>query len=86
MHLAYSRNAEADRRFFRDTLKFPYVDAGGGWLTFALTPAELAVHPAEENGLQEIFLMCKDLKAKISAPRRKRVKVSTPSKHEGNDC
>jgi hypothetical protein len=80
--LVYSKNAEADRRFFRDTLKFPCVDAGDGWLIFALPPAELAVHPAEENGSQEIFLMCKDLKATIRALRRKRVRVSAPSKHE----
>jgi hypothetical protein len=47
--LLYSRDPEADRTFFRDVLAFPHVDAGEGWLIFALPPAEMGVHPAEEN-------------------------------------
>jgi hypothetical protein len=39
------------------------VDAGDGWLIFALPPAELAVHPAEEGGRHELYLMCDDLDA-----------------------
>ena len=45
--ILYSTDAEADRAFFRDVLEYPSVDAGHGWLIFALPPAELAVHPAE---------------------------------------
>src|ERR1700749_3897781 len=59
--IIYSADAEADINFFRDVLKFPYVDAGRGWLIFGLPPSELAVHPAEENGLQEFYLMCDDI-------------------------
>jgi len=44
--LLYSDNPEADRAFFRDTLGFPAVDAGGGWLIFALPPAEVGIHPS----------------------------------------
>jgi catechol 2,3-dioxygenase-like lactoylglutathione lyase family enzyme len=47
--LLYSRDPDADRAFFRDVLAFPHVDAGEGWLIFGLPPAEVAVHPAEEN-------------------------------------
>jgi len=47
--IIYSKNAEADREFFRDVLKFPHIDIGDGWLLFALPPAELAVHPARKN-------------------------------------
>jgi catechol 2,3-dioxygenase-like lactoylglutathione lyase family enzyme len=61
--IVYSKNAEADRDFFRDVLGFSSVDAGHGWLIFALPPAEAAVHPAEENGRHELYLMCNDLKA-----------------------
>ena len=57
----YSANAEADRAFFRDVLGFPSVDAGHGWLIFALPPAEIAVHPAAENGRHEIYLVCDDV-------------------------
>ena len=47
--LLYSRDPDADRAFFRDVLGFAHVDAGGGWLIFALPPAEIGVHPADES-------------------------------------
>jgi hypothetical protein len=40
----YSKNADVDRAFFRDVLKLTSVDAGHGWLIFALPPAEAAFH------------------------------------------
>jgi len=63
--IIYSTDADADRAFFRDVLDFPSVDAGGGWLIFALPPAEVAVHPAQENGKHEIYLMCDDVEATV---------------------
>ena len=54
----YSKDAEADRAFFRDVLEYPFVDAGHGWLIFELPPTELAVHPADTDGAHELFLMC----------------------------
>ena len=64
----YSTNAEADRAFFRDVLDYPFVDAGHGWLIFALPPAELAIHPASvgADGAHELFLMCDDVEAFIA--------------------
>jgi catechol 2,3-dioxygenase-like lactoylglutathione lyase family enzyme len=62
--IIYSRNAEADRAFFRDVLEYPHVDAGGGWLIFKLPPAEVAVHPAETQSA-ELYLMCDDVNATI---------------------
>jgi catechol 2,3-dioxygenase-like lactoylglutathione lyase family enzyme len=62
----YSRNAEADRAFFRDVLGCPFVDAGHDWLIFALPPAELAIHPADANDVHELFLMCDDVEAFIA--------------------
>ncbi len=59
--IIYSRDAHADRAFIRDVLGFAHVDAGGGWLIFALPPAELAVHPTEERPHHEFYLMCDDL-------------------------
>ncbi len=73
----YSTDAEADRKFFRDILKFRYVDAGDGWLIFALPPSEVAVHPvksAQEGTPHSLFLMCDDLDAAMGALRRKKVK------------
>ncbi len=59
--IIYSSNPEADLNFFKNVLKFPNVDLGHGWLIFALPPSELAVHPAAESGLQELYLMCDDI-------------------------
>lgn len=61
--IIYSKDAEADRAFFRDVLEFPHVDVGHGWLIFALPPSELAVHPADDNGAHELYLMADDLAA-----------------------
>jgi catechol 2,3-dioxygenase-like lactoylglutathione lyase family enzyme len=58
-----SHDAEADRAFLRDVLQFPHVDAGHGWLIFALPPAEVAVHPTEGTTSHELYLMCDDLSA-----------------------
>ena len=74
--IIYSKDATADRLFFRDILGFPSVDAGQGWLIFALPPAELAVHPAEEDDGHEIYVMCDDLKTEISALEAKGIRCS----------
>ena len=59
--IIYTRDADADRAFFRDTLGLSSVDAGKGWLIFALPPAEIAFHPAERDAGHEIFLLCDDV-------------------------
>ncbi|HUJ75538.1 MAG TPA: hypothetical protein VL359_11795 [bacterium] len=76
--IVFSRDAEADRAFFRDVLGFPSVDAGGGWLIFALPPAELACHPAARNNVHELYLMCDGLDAEMAALRRRGVRCSPP--------
>ena len=72
----YSKDAEADRAFFRDVLKFDSVDAGHGWLIFALPPSEVAVHPSDENDVHELFLMCVDVHAFIAEMMTKNVNCS----------
>jgi catechol 2,3-dioxygenase-like lactoylglutathione lyase family enzyme len=74
--IVYSQDAEADRVFFRDVLGFKSVDAGHGWLIFALPPAEAAFHPDELNDRHELYLMCDDLKAEMSALKKKGVACS----------
>jgi hypothetical protein len=78
----YSRNAKADREFFRTVLKFSHVDVGDGWLVFALPPAELAVHPGTRNGSHELYLMCDDLKKTIKELKQKKVTCSASSVQE----
>jgi catechol 2,3-dioxygenase-like lactoylglutathione lyase family enzyme len=74
--IVYSADAEADRAFFRDVLGFRSVDAGGGWLIFALPPAEVAVHPADANDSHELFFMSDDLKTEMAALEKKGVTCS----------
>src|SRR5271154_734791 len=72
----HSRDAAADRAFLRDVLGFASVDAGHGWLIFALPPAEVAVHPTEQDDRHELYLMCNDLQAEISSLANKGVQCS----------
>jgi hypothetical protein len=65
--ILYSKSPEADRAFLRDILKLSHVDVGDGWLIFGLPPSEIAVHPAEENGRHELYLLCDDVNAFTSA-------------------
>jgi catechol 2,3-dioxygenase-like lactoylglutathione lyase family enzyme len=74
--ILYSKDAAADRAFLRDVLGFASVDAGHGWLIFALPPAEVAVHPAEENERPEFYFLCEDLRAEIAALAEKGVSTS----------
>jgi hypothetical protein len=72
--IIYSKDAEADRAFLRDVLELPNVDVGEGWLIFGLPPAELAVHPGDENDYHEFYLMVDDVKAFIAAMKKRKIK------------
>jgi len=81
--LLYSNDAEADRKFIRNVLGFTAVDAGHGWLIFAMPPSELALHPLEggparATGMMstELYLMCDDLQAEMAALGKKGVRFS----------
>ena len=69
--IIYSKNAEADRRFLRDVLKLTNVDVGHGWLIFGLPPSEIAVHPANESGQLEFYLLCDDVHAFVEEMARR---------------
>jgi hypothetical protein len=69
--IIYSRDAEADREFLRDVLQLPHVDAGEGWLIFGLPPAEVAVHPGNENDIHEFYLICDDVEAFVAEMKKK---------------
>jgi hypothetical protein len=73
--LVFSADSDADRDFFRDTLGLPWVDAGGGWLIYALPPSELALHPAEQPR-HELYLLCDDVHATVDELKRKGVEFT----------
>jgi len=76
--IIYSRDAEADRTFIRDVFGFDSVDAGEGWLIFALPPSEVAVHPDDVGGRHELYLMCDDIDATVSELKKKGVQIKRP--------
>jgi hypothetical protein len=72
----YTKDPQADRALFRDLLKFPSVDVGGGWLIFAMPPAEVAFHDSKKNNQHEFFLMCDDIAETLTDLKSKNVTVS----------
>lgn len=83
--ILYSRDAEADRAFIRDTLGFTGIDADGkGWLIFKLPPAEIAVHPTDEtDSRHEIYLLCDDIEKLLAELSAKGVTISSPVGDKG---
>ena len=84
----YTTEPEALRATFRDVFGWPHVDAGDGWLIFALPPAELGVHPAEgstyQSGMRhQLTLMCDDIGLTIADLRSKKIQVRGEPKDEG---
>ena len=73
--VVYSKDAEADRAFFRDILGFRSVNAGHGWLIFAVPAAEVAFHPDDQNNKHEMFFTCDNLKAQVAALQKKGARV-----------
>lgn len=86
--LLYTSEPEKVRAIFRDVFGWKYVDAGEGWLIFALPPSELGVHPAEgpthTSGVRHQFsLMCDDINATSRDLRAKGIQVNGEPKDEG---
>jgi catechol 2,3-dioxygenase-like lactoylglutathione lyase family enzyme len=84
MHaIVFSPAADEVRAFFAEVLGLPSVDAGGGWLIFALPPAELAVHPADGGPRHELYLMCDNIEATLAELRGKGVEVARDISDQG---
>jgi catechol 2,3-dioxygenase-like lactoylglutathione lyase family enzyme len=73
--ILYSEDATADRAFFRDVFGWETVDAGDGWLIFALPPTEAAVHASDRSDT-EMYLMSTDLAADIRTLESKGIQLS----------
>lgn len=81
--MLYTPQPEAVRAFFRDVLGFRHVDAGEGWLIFALPPAELGVHPSNPPLHHDLYLMCDNLEQTMAELASKGVEFTSPIKSEG---
>ena len=85
--IVFAEDAEVARAFFRDVLGFPAVDAGDGWLIFALPPGELALHPGpgwgQAAGQHLLFFMCHDIERSVAELEGKGVEFVAPVSDEG---
>jgi hypothetical protein len=86
--LLYSSEPEALRAMLRDVFGFSSVDAGDGWLIFALPPAEMGVHPAEgptyEGGARhQVTFMCDQIHSTVADLRARGVAIDGEPKDEG---
>jgi catechol 2,3-dioxygenase-like lactoylglutathione lyase family enzyme len=81
--IIYSRDAEADREFLSNALGSLGVDAGEGWLIFALLPAEVAVHPTEGHSGYEFYFTCDDIEQTLADLSARGVKIARPVSDEG---
>jgi hypothetical protein len=79
----FTSDADGLRAFLRDVLGFESVDAGAGWLIFALPPAELAAHPSDGDSSIELYLMCDDVEATVAELQAKGVEFTRPVSDEG---
>jgi predicted enzyme related to lactoylglutathione lyase len=83
--LVYAHDHEAAKAFFRDVLRLPFADTGGGWLIFKTGPSEMASHPSswgeedQAGGTDQAFdlsLMCDDLAATVAELRSRGATVA----------
>jgi len=85
--LIFADDADAARAFIRDVLGLEAVDAGGGWLIFALPPSEVGVHPGPGStgvvGRHELTFMCHDIEATVADLKASGVEFTAPVTDEG---
>jgi catechol 2,3-dioxygenase-like lactoylglutathione lyase family enzyme len=87
--IIYAEDADRARAFFRDVLRYPFVDAHEGWLIFKLPPAELGIHPAGDpgsgapSGHHELYLMCDDVEETVAELRAQGVEFTTGIENQG---
>jgi hypothetical protein len=81
--LLYTSEPERVRAILRDVFGWTFVDDGGGWLIFALPPAELGVHPAQFHERRDVSVMCDDIEATMAELRTKGIEFDGDPADEG---
>jgi hypothetical protein len=81
--LLYTPEADALRAQLRDVFGWKHVDAGDGWLIFALPPAELGVHPSEGGTEHKLSFICDDVHATAAELRGKGIDVRGEPEDKG---
>jgi hypothetical protein len=84
--ILYSDDADATRATLVKVLGTRTVDAGGGWLILALPAAEIAAHPASEGGRAELYQLCDDVAATVTALQAEGIEIAGPISDQGWAC
>jgi predicted enzyme related to lactoylglutathione lyase len=78
MHaLIFSTDPDKTRAFFRDVMRLPYIDTGGGWLIFDAPSADLGVHPGDRH-MHSVSFFCDDLPATVEDLKSRGATFSKP--------
>ena len=80
--LLYTSQPDELRAVLRDVFGWSHIDAGGGWLIFALPPAEVGVHPADQPS-HELCLMCDDLETTMADLKTKGIEFESGPENQG---
>jgi hypothetical protein len=78
----HAKDADSVRGFLKDVLELDSVDAGHGWLIFALPPAEVAIHPTDGKPGYQLYLMCDNIHDTVKELQAKGAEFSNPVKEE----
>jgi catechol 2,3-dioxygenase-like lactoylglutathione lyase family enzyme len=81
--LLYTPEADALRATLRDVFGWRHVDAGDGWLIFALPPAEIGVHPSDGDTYHELSLICDDIGGTVAELRAKGIEFRGDPEDKG---
>ncbi len=69
--MLYSTDPAATRAFFRDVVKLPGSDTGGGWWILDLPEGDLGFHPASpgDEGVHDVSFYCDDIHGTVAELR-----------------
>lgn len=83
--LFFTEETEEAREFLREKLDFEHVDAGDGWLIFAVPEAEVAVHPLmdADEGFHQLSFWCDDIEETVRELEERGVTFTEPIADEG---
>jgi hypothetical protein len=84
--LLYSSDADATRAFFRDKVKLPGSDVGGGWMIFDFAEGDLGVHPIDHGGTagaHDVSFYCDDIEGVVAGMKKRGVVFTKPVEDHG---
>jgi predicted enzyme related to lactoylglutathione lyase len=84
--LFYSSDPDATRAFFRDKVKLPGSDIGGGWWIFDFAEGDMGVHPVDDPdgaGGHDVSFYCDDIHGTVADMQKRGVTFTKPVEDHG---